>query len=95
MNTEKSTNLSTCVTILNNVAVYIEFLPLESQQSQWTLVIQELETLFRKIEPLMNKLYDYTCLFLIMGNLFKISSISTNKVSKKMKYYLIKKKKKY
>lgn len=68
------------MSILNSVAMYIEYLPIESQHSQWTLVIQELEILFRRIEPLMNKLYDYTCLFLIMGTLFKISSIVNNKV---------------
>lgn len=83
INTEKSINIGTCVSILNNVAIYMEFLPIESQHSQWTLVIQELETLFRRIEPLMSKLYDYTCLFLIMCSLLKISSISTNKVETK------------
>lgn len=64
--------------------MYIEYLPQETQHNQWTLVIQELECLFRRIEPLMNKLYDYTCLFVIMGHLFKImgimGSMSTNKV---------------
>lgn len=72
--------MNVCMTILNNVAVYMDYLPLELQQSQWALVIQELEALFRKLEPLMNKVYDYTCLFMIMGTLFKVSSISSNKV---------------
>jgi hypothetical protein len=69
-----------CLNILNNVAIFIEFLPLESQQNQWIQVIQEFETLFRYLEPIMNKSYDYSSLFVIMGALLKIPSISNTKV---------------
>ena len=61
------------IAVLNNVAVYMEFLPLEAAQSQWGLVIQELEKLFDQIFLIMNKYTDYTCLFLIMATLLKVS----------------------
>ena len=69
-----------CLNILNNVAIYIEYLPFESQQNQWVLVIQELETLLRHLELFMNKAFDYTCLFLIMKSLLKVTSIANCKV---------------
>ncbi|CAF0899614.1 unnamed protein product [Brachionus calyciflorus] len=79
INIQKSINFDICLRILNNVSIYIEYLTLESQHSQWLLVIQEFETLFRQLEPLMNKSYDYTSFFVIMSNLLKVPSISTNK----------------
>lgn len=72
-----------CLQVLNNVAIYMDFLPLESQQSHWTLVIQELEKLFHHIHLYMNKDYDYTCIFLIMTTLLKVASIASCKVTTK------------
>ena len=80
VNSQKTINFDICMKILNNIALYIEYLPIESQHSQWIMVIQEFENLFRQMEPLMNKSYDFTCLFVIMGSLLKVSSIATNKV---------------
>lgn len=67
--------------ILNNSAIFIEYLPNESQHNQWTSVIQELDTLFKNLEPVMNKSYDYTCLFVIMINLLKVTNVSNIKVT--------------
>jgi hypothetical protein len=72
--------METTMTILNNVAHFINYLPLESQSNHWSLVLHELETLFRQLEPLMVKSYDYTCIFLIMQTLLKVSTIANNKV---------------
>jgi hypothetical protein len=58
----------------------MEYLPMETQQSQWTLVIQEFETLFQQIYPVLNKLCDFTCLFLIMSFLLKITYTTSCKV---------------
>ena len=66
--------------ILNNVALYIQYLTLETNQGQWGLVLQEFETLFRHLEPLMSKSYDFTCLFIIMSSLLKVPAISNTKV---------------
>ncbi len=89
LNFKKTINMDTCIRILNNTAVYIEYLPVETQHSQWALVIQELEALFRHIEPLMVKSYDYTCLFNIMSVLLKVPVIASNKVFIFSKYCLI------
>ena len=67
------------MTVLNNVSCYIKYLPLESQHSQWSLVIQEFEMLFHQIEPLLHRSYDYTCMFSIMNMLLKVSSITNYK----------------
>jgi hypothetical protein len=80
INLQKVIIMEICMIILNNVAVYIQYLSLETNQSQWTLVLQEFETLFRQMEPLMIKSADYTCLFLIMGSLLKVPAIATTKV---------------
>jgi hypothetical protein len=72
--------MDTCLQILDNVAIYIEYLPLESQQSHWTLVIQELEKLFHHMYLYLNKSNDCNCIFLIMTTLLKVNSISTCKV---------------
>ena len=76
---QKSINFDTCMRILNNVSIYIEYLTLESQHSQWLLLIQEFETLFRQLETIMCKSYDYTCFFVIISNLLRVPGISTNK----------------
>ncbi len=81
LNFKKAINMEICIKVLNNAAVFIEYLSIESQHSQWILVIQELESLFRHIEPLMVKTYDYTCIFNIMSVLLRVSVIATNKVS--------------
>jgi len=81
INLQKLFNLDICLQILDNVAIYIEYLPLESQQSNWTLVIQELEKLFHHMYLYLNKTYDYDCIFLIMTTLLKVNSISSCKVS--------------
>ena len=73
--------MNLCITILNNVAVYIKYLPLETQHSQWNLVIQDLKILFHQIEPLLNRSYDYTCIFSIMNTLLKVTSIANYKVN--------------
>lgn len=65
--------------ILNNVSIYIEYLSLESHHSQWLLVIQEFESLFRRLEPQLSKSYDYTCFFVIMSYLLKVPGIGSNK----------------
>ena len=80
INLQKVIIMEICMIILNNVAVYIQYLSLETNQSQWTLVLQEFETLFRQMEPLMIKSADHTCLFLIMGSLLKVPAIATTKV---------------
>lgn len=65
--------------ILNNVSIYMEYLTLESHHSQWLLVIQEFETLFRRVESQMIKSNDYTCFFVIMSYLLKVPGIGSNK----------------
>jgi hypothetical protein len=68
------------MTILNNVAIYLKYLPVESQHAQWNLVIQELEILFHQIEPLLHRSFDYSCIFQIMNIMLKVSSITSYKV---------------
>lgn len=75
-------NLNICINILNNACVFSEFLPFESHVPQWALVFQEIDVLYKKLAPIMNKSYDYTCIFMIMTNLLKVSSIATSKVCK-------------
>jgi hypothetical protein len=72
--------MNVCISILNNVAAYIKYLPHESQHTQWGLVIQELEMLFHQIEPLLNRSFDYTCVFTIMSALLKVTCIVNYKV---------------
>lgn len=81
INLQKTMSMDICMNILNNVAIYMEYLPLETQQSHWTLVIQELEKMFHHMYLYMNKNYDYSCLFLIMTTLLKVVSIASCKVS--------------
>ncbi len=81
INSQKSINLDVCMSILNNVALYMKYVPIETQQSQWTLVIQEMETLFRQLEFVMHRNYDYSCLFTIMNNLLRLPAILSTKVS--------------
>lgn len=69
-----------CIDILNNVAVFMEFVPQDTQYQQWLLVFEEFDILFKKIEPLMNKSQDYICLFKIIINLLKLPGISNCKV---------------
>jgi hypothetical protein len=72
--------METTMIVLNNAAHFIDYLPLESQLSNWSLVLHELEILFRQLEPVMVKSYDYTCIFLIMQSLLKVSVIANSKV---------------
>ncbi len=92
INLQKVINIETCMIILNNVAIYIQYLSLETNQSQWTLVLQEFETLFRQMEQVMIKSADYTCLFLIMGSLLKVPAIATTKVMSKHFFFNLKEK---
>jgi hypothetical protein len=71
--------------ILNNIAIFIEYLPIEGQSHQWLLVFQEFETLFRQLEATMKRAYDYTCLFVIMIQLLKVPYISNSKVTLTLK----------
>ena len=80
INLQRIIVMETCMVILNNIAVYIQYLPLETNQSQWTLVLQEFETLFRHLEPIMIKSVDYTCLFVIMSSILKVPAIASTKV---------------
>ena len=80
INLQKIIVMETSMTILNNVALYMQYLTLETNQIQWGLVLQEFETLFRHLEPLMNKSHDFTCLFIIMSSLLKVPAISNAKV---------------
>ena len=57
------------------------FLPVDSQQQQWNLVFQECETLFKKLEGILKKYNDYTCIFLILINLLKVNFIINAKVN--------------
>ncbi len=59
----------------------MKYLSIETQQSQWTLVIQEMETLFRQLELVMHRNYDYSCLFTIMNNILKLPAILSTKVT--------------
>jgi hypothetical protein len=81
INLQKFINIDICMTILNNVAIYIEYLPLETQQNQWSLVIQELETLFHQMYLSLTKSFDYTSLFMIMSTLLKLNYTTSCKVN--------------
>ncbi len=81
MNQQKNLNLDVCLNVLNNVCVFMTFLPVDLQQQQWQLVFQECENLFKKMEGILKKYNDYTCIFLILINLLKVSFISNAKVN--------------
>ena len=73
------------MSILNNAALFIAHLSVDSHHAQWAHVIQELELLFVSIEPFLVKSYDYTCIFVIMSKLLKLPIIAANKVCFKMR----------
>ena len=42
---QKNLQLDVCMRVLGNVSIYMEYMPLEQQQAQWTLVVVELEVI--------------------------------------------------
>jgi hypothetical protein len=80
LNQQKNLKFETCMSVLNNVAIFVECLPIEGQSQQWLLVFQELEVLFRHLESIMKKSWDYTCFFVIMTQILKVPYVSNSKV---------------
>lgn len=71
-------------TILQNMACYLECLPLEAAAgpttSTWSAVLQQLEILYRRILLLLNTIDDIAPLLKIMICVFKIPTVSQHKV---------------
>lgn len=84
MNTKKILPIDILPTILQNMACYLNCLPLEAalgpNAPTWSTVLQQIEILYRKIILLMNMLDDITPLLKIMSSVFKTPLISQFRV---------------
>ncbi|KAJ8981492.1 hypothetical protein NQ317_007018 [Molorchus minor] len=80
LNSKKTLPVDTLPIILQNMAYYLNCLPLEapfsSSTSLWGTVLQQLEILYRKIIFLLNTMDDITSLLKIIISVFKIPLIS-------------------
>lgn len=87
LNSKKILPIDILPTVLQNMACYLNCLPLEAavgpNTPMWSTVLQQLEILYRKIILLLNILEDITPLLKIMSSVFKTPLISQFKVGLK------------
>lgn len=80
LNSKKTLPVDILPTILQNMACYLNCLPLEvalgASTPMWGTVLQQVEMLYRKLIFLLNTVEDVTPLLKIMSSLFKIPLIS-------------------
>lgn len=80
MNSKKTLPVDILPTILQNMACYLNCLPLEvalgASTPMWGTVLQQVEVLYRKLVFLLNTMEDLLPLLKIMSSLFKIPLIS-------------------
>lgn len=71
-------------TILSNVAVYLNCLPLENALGpttpMWSTVLQQFELIYRKLIFMLNTIDDVTPLLNIITSIFKLPLITQFKV---------------
>lgn len=93
LNSKKILPIDILPTVLDNMACYMNCLPLEAalgpNTPMWSTVLQQLEIFFRKIILLLNILDYISPLLNIMASVFKTPLISQFKVCQKVfiKYY--------
>lgn len=66
--------------VIENVAVYLECLPLEAASSTWSVVIPLCETFLRKIVPLIQPPHGTDGLLRMMAYIMRLPGISAYKV---------------
>lgn len=70
-------------TVLENMACYLECLPVEAMasptSSTWSTILQQLETLCRRIVFMLNAIDDVTAVLKIIISIFKVPTISQHK----------------
>ncbi|KAL3290395.1 hypothetical protein HHI36_023736 [Cryptolaemus montrouzieri] len=80
LNSKKSLPLDTLPTVLQNMSSYLNCLPLEAalgpSTPMWSSVLQQLETLFRRMLLILNMLDDISPLLKIIISVFKIPLIT-------------------
>lgn len=84
MNSKKTLASETLSVIFQNMACYLDCLPIETGMGAatplWNPLLSQLEILFRRTVFLLNQLEDTTPLLRIMVSMLKISAISQYKV---------------
>ncbi|KAK9889170.1 hypothetical protein WA026_004451 [Henosepilachna vigintioctopunctata] len=80
LNSKKALPIDTLPTVLQNISSYLNCLPLEAtlgpSMPMWSSVLQQLETLFRRILLILNMLDDISPLLKIIISVFKIPIIT-------------------
>ncbi|ERL94236.1 hypothetical protein D910_11517, partial [Dendroctonus ponderosae] len=80
LNSKKALPTDMMPTILSNVAVYLNCLPLENALGpttpMWSTVLQQLEIIYRKLIFMLNTIDDVTPLLNIMTSIFKLPLIT-------------------
>jgi hypothetical protein len=83
MNKQKSLSLDVCSTLLNNIAQFMEYIPIDSPIQLWTSVFLEFDFLFDKLIRVYTTIksntpisYDLTPILRIMMNILKVPYIA-------------------
>lgn len=83
LNSKKTLPSHNLPTVLENIACYLECLPVEATSSPtsstWGNVLQQLEIIYRKIVFMLNTIDDITALLKIIISIFKVPTISQHK----------------
>lgn len=83
LNSKKTLSCDTLPTVLENMACYLECLPMETTSgptsTTWGTVLQQLEILYRRIAFMLNAMDDMAVLLKIIISIFKVPTISQHK----------------
>lgn len=83
LNSKKTLSCDLLPTILDNLACYLECLPMEATASPtsgtWGTVLQQLEILYRRIIFILSSIDDVTVLLKIIIAIFKVPTIAQHK----------------
>ena len=80
LNSKKTLIMDSTNPVIENVAVYLECLPLEAASSTWSVVIPLCETFLRKIVPLIQPPHGTDGLLRMMAYIMRLPGISAYKV---------------
>lgn len=80
LNARKSIVMDTVAPIIDNIATYMECLPLEAASATWSAVIPLSEAFLRKVLPLMQNLTGMDGILRTMACLMRLPGISAFKV---------------
>uniref|UniRef100_A0A8D8RWG0 Protein unc-79 homolog n=1 Tax=Cacopsylla melanoneura TaxID=428564 RepID=A0A8D8RWG0_9HEMI len=83
LNSRKSVSTEKLVTILDNIACYMDFLPIEAGLGpgaiSWQSVLTQLETFFRNIISIISTFDNVTSFFRIMISILRVPAVTTCK----------------